>query len=201
MQRCGAPRVSAMRSGRLSMSSRWISMSLSRDDVGLARAAAALTVACTALTSDDLPMPRAPHKSALLAGNPRAKRSVFSKSRSRTRSIPFRSDISTRLTREIGANRPGGCQTKASAASKSGLARTAGARRSSAAAIRPAASGAGIGSGLDLPFRRGFLTRLAMDLRCLRSTLSGTPARPQGRLPAASRRPAGNALQLGLRPL
>ena len=33
-----------------------------------------LIAACAALTSDDLPMPRAPHSSALLAGSARAKR-------------------------------------------------------------------------------------------------------------------------------
>ncbi len=43
-------------------------------------------------------MPRAPHSSALLAGRPRAKRSVFSSSRSRTRSTPRSSAMSTRLT-------------------------------------------------------------------------------------------------------
>ena len=44
-------------------------------------------------------MPRAPQSRALLAGRPLAKRSVFSTSTSRTRSIPLSSDISTRLTR------------------------------------------------------------------------------------------------------
>ena len=56
-------------------------------------------------------MPRAPHSSALLAGRPLAKRSVFSISTSRTRSMPLSSDISTRLTRATGASRPSGCQT------------------------------------------------------------------------------------------
>ena len=69
------------------MSSRWISTSLRRPATSVSR----LMAACAALTSDDLPMPRAPHSSALLAGRPRAKRWVFSTRRSRTRSIPRRS--------------------------------------------------------------------------------------------------------------
>ena len=52
------------------MSSRWISTSLRRPATSFSR----LIAACAALTSDDLPMPRAPHRSALLAGRPRAKR-------------------------------------------------------------------------------------------------------------------------------
>ena len=46
------------------MSSRWISTSFRRPATSLSR----LIAACAALTSDDLPMPRAPHRSALLAG-------------------------------------------------------------------------------------------------------------------------------------
>ena len=115
--------MSAIRSGRLSMSSRWISISLSGALLAW-RASVALTPACAAFTSDDLPMPRAPHSSALLAGRPLAKRSVFSTSTSRTRSMPLSSDISTRLTRLTGASRrPSGCQTKASAPAKSGSGR------------------------------------------------------------------------------
>src|SRR3954452_16282380 len=72
-------------------------------------------LACAAFTSDDLPMPRAPHNSALLAGYPLAKRSVFSRRMSRSRSIPRSRPISTRLTRGTGASRPLGCQMKASA--------------------------------------------------------------------------------------
>src|SRR5258706_7908754 len=72
-------------------------------------------LACVALTSDDLPMPRAPHSSALLAGSPLAKRAVFSIRISRIRSIPLSRPRSTRLTRGTGASRPFGCQTKASA--------------------------------------------------------------------------------------
>src|SRR5437879_12411184 len=73
-------------------------------------------LAWVALTSDDLPMPRAPHSSALLAGSPLAKRAVFSIRMSRIRSIPLSRPRSTRLTRGTGASRPSGCQTKASAA-------------------------------------------------------------------------------------
>ena len=73
---------------------------------------AAPIAACAALTSDDLPMPRAPQSSALLAGRPRAKRSVFSTRRSRTRSMPLSSDISTRLTRRTGASRAVGVPDK-----------------------------------------------------------------------------------------
>ncbi len=125
-----------IKSGRLSMSSRWISMSLSGVLLPW-RASATLTPACDALTSDDLPMPRAPHRSALLAGSPLAKRSVFSTSTSRTRSMPLSSDISTRLTRLTGASRrPSGCQMNASAPVKSGASVRCGASRSSASAMR-----------------------------------------------------------------
>src|ERR1700742_2517508 len=72
-------------------------------------------LACAAFTSDDFPMPRAPHNSALLAGRPSAKRSVFSIRMSRNRSIPLSRPRSTRLTRGTGASRPLGCQMKASA--------------------------------------------------------------------------------------
>ena len=41
-------------------------------------AAARLTPAWTALTSELLPMPRAPQRRTLFAGSPRANRSVFS---------------------------------------------------------------------------------------------------------------------------
>src|SRR5947209_5035242 len=75
-------------------------------------------LACAAFTSDDLPMPRAPHSSALLAGRPSAKRSVFSIRMSRMRSIPLSRPRSTRLTRGTGDSRPLGCQTKASALAK-----------------------------------------------------------------------------------
>ena len=82
-------------------------------------------------------MPRAPHSSALLAGRPRAKRSVFSTSRSRTRSMPRNRPMSTRLTRGTGVKPElAACQTKASAASKSALPPVWGASRSSASAIR-----------------------------------------------------------------
>src|SRR5580658_2877849 len=110
--------------------------------------------ACAALTSDDLPMPRAPHNSALFAGRPRAKRSVFSTKRSRTRSIPLRSDMSTRLTRRTAASlRLSGCQMKASAAEKSDSGGGGGARRSNALAIR-ASTSALPSRGLGVPVTR-----------------------------------------------
>src|SRR5258708_3332894 len=83
-------------------------------------------LACAALTSDDLPMPRAPHSNALLAGSPLAKRAVFSISISRIRSIPLSRPRSTRLTRGTGASHPFGCQTKASALPNESLAPDAG---------------------------------------------------------------------------
>ena len=142
------------------MSSRWISTSLRRPATSFSR----LIAACAALTSDDLPMPRAPHSSALLAGRPRAKRWVFSTRRSRTRSIPRRSEMSTRLTRATGASAPlSARQMKASAASKSGFAGAGGARRSSASAMRRRRS-AWLSSGGkgEIQFNskdRGFATR------------------------------------------
>ena len=121
------------------MSSRWISISLSGPGPDLARAA--LIAAWHAFTSDDLPMPRAPQSSALLAGRPLAKRSVLSISTSRTRSIPRSRDMSTRLTLGTGTRRrPSGCQTKASATPRSGAAGTRGLRRSSASAMRRSVS-------------------------------------------------------------
>src|SRR5215211_6014794 len=161
MKRGRAVRRIAISSGRLSMSSRWISTSLR--PLSLAALTLALISACTALTSDDLPMPRAPHKSALLAGRPRAKRSVFSTSMSRTRSMPLSSDISTRLTRAIGVRRrPSGCQTKASAAAKSGVAGARGARRSSAAAMRLSVSARNETSGAARSDMGGFQASVAI---------------------------------------
>ena len=99
------------------MSSRWISISLSGGAPFGWRAA---TAACAAFTSELLPMPRAPQRSALLAGRPAAKRSVLSISVSRERSMPLRSGSSTRLTLGTGCRRGGSaCQTKASAAERS----------------------------------------------------------------------------------
>ena len=70
------------------------------------------------MTSDDLPMPRAPHSSALLAATPLAKRCVFSSRMSRTRSMPFSNGRSTRFTFATGCSQaPSACQTKASASS------------------------------------------------------------------------------------
>ena len=56
------------------------------------------TSACAALTSEDLPMPRAPHSSALLAGRPWAKRRVLSRSWSEARSMPLSRPSGWRLT-------------------------------------------------------------------------------------------------------
>ena len=148
--------MSAIRAGRLSISSRWISMSL-RGPLLVLRATAALTPACAAFTNEDLPIPRAPHRSALLAGKPFAKRSVFSTSTSRTRSMPLSSDISTRFTRATGTSRPSGCQTKASAAVRSGRVVRCGASRSSVTAILsntsfpPAGRAPALGFGVERP--------------------------------------------------
>src|SRR5262245_24390682 len=164
------------------MSSRWISISL-RGPLLVLRAKVAFTPACAALTNDDLPMPRAPHKSALLAGSPLAKRSVFSTNTSRTRSIPLRSDISTRLTRATGARRPSGYQTKASAAPRSGRIVRCGESLSSAAAMRSNAAsgpagrapafGFGVGRRDDLDFD------LAIGVSVNRAALSGAALVPQ----------------------
>src|SRR5712691_1033870 len=113
------------------MSSRWISISAS------APGRASLIAACAALTRALLPVPRAPHNRTLLAGSPAANRSVFSRRMSRTRSIPRNSSIGTRLTLATGSSHSrSACQTKASAASRSLTGARAGARRSSASAMR-----------------------------------------------------------------
>src|SRR6516225_8346264 len=52
-------------------------------------------------------MPRAPHSSALLAGSPRAKRSVLVSRGSRMRSMPLSSERGTRLTSATGMKPPG----------------------------------------------------------------------------------------------
>src|ERR1700760_1829735 len=112
-------------------------------------------LAWAAFTSDDLPMPRAPHNSALLAGRPSANRSVFSIRMSRIRSIPLSRSISTRLTRGTALSRPFGCQTKASASSKETATATAGADVARCAAI--ASSARAIRSGVssaEAPLRR-----------------------------------------------
>src|SRR6185437_4553926 len=156
------------------MSSRWISTSF-KGPRSLLRAKAALTAACEAFTSDDLPIPRAPQSSALLAGRPRANRSVFSTSMSRTRSTPFKSDISTRLTCGTGASRPSGCQIKASAASRSGAALDGGASRSSATAIRSRTSGArgARGRAADFFLVFGLAMGRVLGFRMVRLLLAG----------------------------
>src|SRR3569833_372712 len=111
--------------------------------------------AWAAFTSDDLPMPRAPHSSALLAGRPSAKRSVFSIRMSRIRSMPLSRSISTRLTRGAALKRPFGCQTKASASVKEGALAAAGEDATWCAAI--ASSARAIRSGVSVtgfPLRR-----------------------------------------------
>src|SRR5215813_10763341 len=111
-------------------------------------------LACAALTSEDLPMPRAPQSSALLAGRPLAKRSVFSIRMSRIRSMPLSRKRSTRLTRLTSVSRPSGCQTKASAwlndsaeAGAVAFAERCAAMVSSACTIRPATSSSGSAVG------------------------------------------------------
>ena len=95
-------------------------------------------------------MPRAPQRSALLAGRPRAKRRVLSIRMSRTRSMPCSRARSTRLTRRTGTSRFAVAEnTKASAASKSGGLGGVGVRRSSAAAMR-SSRGARAGSDGDM---------------------------------------------------
>ena len=95
------------------------------------------TSACAALTRLDLPMPRAPHSSALLAGRPPANRRVFSSSVAAVRSMPFRRPRGTRLTLGTGTKRPpSAIQTNARAASKSGATGAGRLRRSSATAMR-----------------------------------------------------------------
>ena len=99
------------------MSSRWISTSFKGRAVSVA---SDRTAACVALTSDDLPIPRAPHKSTLLAGSPSAKRDVLSCRMSRTRSTPRISPMSIRLGLGTGCRYcVSGSQIKHSAHSKS----------------------------------------------------------------------------------
>ena len=102
------------------MSSRWISTSLSACDPASSR----LTCAWTALTSEDLPMPRAPQSSALLAGRPgRSGPCSPAGCRGRDRcpsGAPCRPGSRAERARG-GAG--AGCQTKASAAAKSGFSR------------------------------------------------------------------------------
>ena len=122
------------------MSSRWISIRAS------ACGCAALIRPWIALISELLPMPRAPHNSALLAGRPAANRSVLSSRMSRTRSIPTSSSSGTPDTCATGRS----CcawasHTKASAAARSASGMVGGARRSTALTRRcnkPVRSGA-----------------------------------------------------------
>src|SRR5262249_38396621 len=185
-----------------------ISISLSRPFLLLCPAAA-LTPACAAFTSDDLPMPRAPQSNALLAGKPLGKRPVFLTRTSGTRSIPFRSDISTRFTWATGASRPSGCQINASAAARSARAVRCGARRSSATAIRSSVSGCPAGRvppfGLGAERCEDLDFDLAIRVSVSRAALSGARFLPQASLRENGRKRGvlrvEAALQLGGRPL
>ena len=96
-----------------------------------------LTAAWTDLTSELLPVPRAPQSKALLAGKPFAKRSVLPCNISICCSIPRKSSRSRRLMLWTGIKRSGlVCQTYASAASRDCKGGGGGAIRSSASAIR-----------------------------------------------------------------
>ncbi len=71
--------------------------------------------ACTAFTRDDLPMPRAPQRSALLAGSPAANRRVFSRDAGAVIDA-LEQPSGTRLTWATGSKTAAsGCQMKASA--------------------------------------------------------------------------------------
>src|SRR5690606_13316908 len=124
-------RSSCRRRGSVARSSRWISTR------ARARGVAWFTARCTALTRELLPIPRAPQRSALFAGQPAAKRRVFSSRMSRTRSMPRSRERSTALTRCTGSSRSGSaCQMNASAASRSDRGGLGGDSRSRAVAIR-----------------------------------------------------------------
>src|SRR5256885_1467884 len=149
----------------------------------------ALTAAWEALTSDDLPMPRAPQSSALFAGRPLAKRSVFSISVSRTRSMPLSSVIWTRLTRGTGTSRePCACQMKASAESKSEFEFGRGASRSSASAIRVKVCASGAPDvGLAADFGFGLGLDLAIGTLSVGRSHTGAAFAPQGAKPGKIR--------------
>ncbi len=118
--------------------------------------ASALASACTALTSDDLPVPRAPHKSTLLAGSPLAKRNVLSKSFAFCGSIPFKRAIGRRLTRVTGSIASGSvCQMKALTSAGRHTGSYTGLRRSRAAAMRSRVSRTCAISFMDLTPHQG----------------------------------------------
>ena len=92
---------------------------------------------CTDFTSDDLPVPRAPHNSALFAGNRLAKAVVLVISKSRCSSTPRNKSSAKRLTAVTATNwRMSECQTYASAVTSDALSGAGGHWRSSALAIR-----------------------------------------------------------------
>ncbi len=102
---------------------------------------AALTAACTALTSDDLPMPRAPHSKALLAARPLAKRRrVFVQDVAHAVDALEQRHVDPVHPRDRLEMRRPDASTKASAASRSGAgarsARAARQRRSAGRAFR-----------------------------------------------------------------
>ena len=117
-------------SGKSAISSRWISTRLqSRPFFKMAP--------CTDFTSDDLPVPRAPHNSALFAGNRLAKAVVLVISKSRCSSTPRNKLSAKRLTAFTATNwRISECQTYASAVASDALSGAGGHWRSSALAIR-----------------------------------------------------------------
>src|SRR5690606_34189275 len=184
MKRNGADFRIASSFGSVSMSSRWISTSLSG---GSPSARPALIVACTALTSDDLPMPRAPHRSALLAGRPAAKRCVLSARMSRTRSTPRINAMSTRLTRWTGSSAPVSAdQTKQSAAARSVASGSRGASRATAAIRRSSFFSSVSGSVSGSVSRRvsGSMSFMAGQALISGRGQSGLTCPPSGEKPA-----------------
>ena len=80
--------------------------------------------ACTDLTKLDLPVPRAPHKRALLAGSPTENLLVFSNKMSACLFIPLSKSSGSLLTCGTGSSQPPeslllACHTNASADDKS----------------------------------------------------------------------------------
>ena len=83
------------------MSSLWISTNLRCDALVLVK-----TSACTAFTSDDFPVPLAPHNKALLAGKFSAKFKVFFNNISFWCFIPWSKDKGIRLISSTGLSKP-----------------------------------------------------------------------------------------------
>src|SRR5579884_718468 len=112
-------------------------------------------------------MPRAPQRRALLAANPLAKRSVLASRVSRARSIPCKSERSTRLTLGTGIRAAWGqaAKTKAPADSKSQGSGAWPASFSRLAAIRSSAFEEG-----DRPDSRPYLAAAIAVLNCAART-------------------------------